>query len=397
MTPARVLALLVLAVACVTVLGAGVAGADGLPSGSDTTLVVVDHDHGPAQPTVDENVTVTTTIRSVENGDEDYFVAGVWLYGKPDARGDVLASNTSDELLAPGGAVEKSVETDFDSAGRKNLSLRIRLETTDGQPVTLVRPVTLRVRDSHPEVALRATRVDRAGETGLNLTVANGLDRPIRSLSLRLRGEDVTVAEPERVRSVLGGGETTTFRFTGANASVGEATMRLRLGYTAPDGERRVLRRELGISLQSVRNPANVTLTDIDVTETESGVEIRGSASNAGGADARSVQVAVVADGRVRPAESGSSFFVGTVPASDFSAFDVTASVSGNASVSIPLRVSFVADGVTVERTVHVRYDPSGDALQSSADGGGDGGGMTLLAVVGLVVVAGAIAWRRYR
>lgn len=390
-TSRRAIALALLA--CLAPVVAGVGAADELPSGSDTTMVVVEHDRSPAQPTVDENVTVTATLRSLANGDDDYLVTDMRLYEERDASGDVLASDTSDDLLAPGGSVQKSVEAGFDEPGQKNLSIRLRLQTNRGDPVTIVRPVTVTVRDSHPEVALRAGRVNRADETGLNLTVANGLDEPIRSVSMRLRGDGLTVADPERVRSVLEAGETATFAFDAADATVGDATVRLRLGYTAPDGERRVLRRDLSLSLQPVRNPANISLTDIDFTAMESGVAIRGSASNPGGQAARSVTVAVAEGENVGPTSGQSSFFVGEVPASDFSAFDVTAQVETNETVRIPLEVSFVADGVEVKRTVHVRYDPPNPAPRSSG-----GGGLPLLPVVLILVVVGAaVGWRRYR
>jgi hypothetical protein len=389
-----VVALLVAAVPFVALLGVGPAVAEELPSGSETTMVLLEHDHAPDQPTLDENVTVTAGVRSLANGHQDYFVTDMRLYEERNAEGDVLASNTSDELLAPGGRVEKSVETDFETAGLQNLSIRVRLRTTDGRPITIVRPVTVRVRDSHPEVALQASRVDRAGETNLDLRVANGLNESIRSLSLRLRGGEVTVADPERVRSALAAGETATFRFNGSDATVGSTGMTLRLAYTAPDGERRVVRRTLPVSLQAVGNPANITLTNLELTPTASGVEIRGSASNEGGKPANSVKVTVLDGDRVGPAPGGSSFFVGSVPASDFSAFDVTASVRGNETVSIPLRVSFVDDGVEVSRTVTLSYTPPSRPAEPS----NSGGGLPLIPIAAVVVLLLAVGgWWRLR
>jgi hypothetical protein len=387
----RAIALALLA--CLAPVVAGVGAANELPSGAETTMVIVEHDRSPAQPTVDENVTVTTTVRSLANGDDDYFVTDLRLYEERDARGEVLASNTSDDLLAPGGRVVKSVEAGFDEPGRKKHSIRLRLQTNRGNPVTIVRPVTVTVRDSHPEVAIRAGRVDRADETGLNLTVANGRNEPLRSVSMRLRGDGLTVADPERVRSVLAGGETASFAFDAVDATVGDASVDLRLGYTAPDGERRVLRRDFDLTLQPVRNPANISLTDIDFAQTESGVAIRGSASNVGGHSAQSVTVRVLEGDAVGPASGGATFFVGEVPPSDFSAFDVTADVQTNETVRIPLEVSFVADGVEATRTVQVRYDPPEPAPSSAG-----GGGLPLLPIALLVVVVGAaIGWRRYR
>jgi len=372
----------------------GLAAAERLPNDSDTTLLIVEQTRTPEQPTVDENVSITATVRSLENGEADYFVTDVLLYEEPDAGGDVLARNDSRELLAPGGTVRKAVETDFDDAGRENLSVRIRLRTMGGEPITLVRPVTLRVRDSHPEFAVQAQRVGRSGETTLNLSLANGDDEPIRSLSLRLRGAALTVEEPTRVQSVLQGGETATFDFDASDATSGATDLDARLGYTAADGERRVIRRSLDLSLRSVRNPANITLTDIRLTDTDRGVEIRGSASNVGSTDAQSVSVAVLDGSNVAPAVSQSTFFVGTVPASDFNAFDVAATVHTNETVSIPLRVSFVADDVEVERTVEVRYTP--ERSEDPVDSGPDS--LVLGAAVALLLVLiGAVLWRRYR
>lgn len=183
----------------------------------------------PDQPTLDENLTVTARVRSLADDESDYFVTDTRLYEEPDDEGDVLASNTSSELLAPGGRVEKSVETDFNAAGLQNLSIRVRLRTTDDRPITIVRPVPVRVRESHPAVALQPNRVTRAGETRLNLRVANGVNESIRFLGLGLRGGDLPVEEPERVRSVHPAGQTATVRFKGSADTVGATELDVRL------------------------------------------------------------------------------------------------------------------------------------------------------------------------
>lgn len=249
---------------------------------------------------------------------------------------------------------------------------------------------------SHPDLAIGAGRVGPSGETTLNLTVANGLNRSIRSLALEVDPTGFDVAEPRRVRSAIASGTDVGLSFDVSNASAGRAVVPVAITYTPADGERRTFERTLELTFQAVRNPARITLTELAVTRDSGDAVVRGSASNVGGSDAESVLVTVLDGEGVGPAEAESTFFVGEVPASDFTSFEVAAAVDANETVSIPLRVSYVTDGTRINRTQSVRYSPPSPG--ENAPERNEQGGLPLvpIAVVAVLGVA-VLAWRRLR
>ena len=126
--------------------------------------------------------------------------------------------------------------------------------------------------------------------------------------------------------------------------------------------------------------------------------------SNPGTSDVTGVEISVAGNEQVTPASSQSSFFVGNLSSSDFTNFQVNAGLrtQTNQTVTIPVKVSYVVDGVRQERVIGVDYTPGagpgpGDREQPRQRGGGGGFPLELLVGVVLVGGLGLFGWRRYR
>lgn len=159
-------------------------------------------------------------------------------------------------------------------------------------------------------------------------------------------------------------------------------------------------RRETHATVAADTQPAHageIRLTGVDVRSEGETVHVSGSASNVGVTGVDGVVVSVVRTDGVTPAFPNKEFFVGTVPASDFVAFDVFARVDAGVT-AIPLRVSYLVDGERRERTTTIEYDRGVSTVPDTETASVTPetiGGL----VVGLVFVGAvsAIAWRNRR
>jgi len=137
-----------------------------------------------------------------------------------------------------------------------------------------------------------------------------------------------------------------------------------------------------------------VRLTGVDLAFEDGRLVLTGNAGNVGDADLEGVVVELVATEYVDPAYPNRNYFVGTVEASEFAPFELTADVDAENVSSIPVRVSYRVDGYEFERTVEVPYEGvSPDDPEAS-------GGVPWIPVavaVGLLVLVGGGygIWRR--
>ncbi len=141
-------------------------------------------------------------------------------------------------------------------------------------------------------------------------------------------------------------------------------------------------------------NPARIELTGVSFQQEGDHVLVSGSASNVGLSDASSTVVSVVPTDGVTPVAPNREYFVGTVPASDFVSFDLTARIDEGVT-ELPVRVTYIADGV---RRSSVHRVPIDD-VSTPSGGGGGGPSLPLLlgGAVALVVVVGVAAYAYVR
>jgi hypothetical protein len=299
--------------------------------------------------------------------------------------------------ISAGGSETVDLTVEDVSAGELDLTATVSYVTEEGDRRQMTRQLSAAVGATagvQPDLSATVAPVGPSGETVLNVTAVNTRDVAMRSLTLELGG-DLSLAETRQVQPELPSGSAANFSFETGTVTPGERTVTATLHYTTDDGVQGTLERDLRVNVEPVRNPGNVSLTGIRVSRGASGLEIRGSASNVGSTNVTGVTVSVDRGGGVAPAQSGSSYFVGNVEAGEFTSFDVSAVPRTNGSVTIPLSVSYIVDGVRTERVVEVDYRPPAKPATPRESSGG----LPLVLMGGAVVVVGGVAvtWRRIR
>ncbi|MCG1007095.1 hypothetical protein LQ367_10850 [Halorubrum lacusprofundi] len=140
------------------------------------------------------------------------------------------------------------------------------------------------------------------------------------------------------------------------------------------------------------------TVTDATVETTADGeVVVDANLGNAGTGELEGVVVSVAGAEGVEPTPAGREYFVGSVGAGDFVAFDLRTAVNASVADEVPIRIAYTERGVRYTETETV-------ALPDSGDGGGGGSGavgtLGAIGIVGLVggagvAVAGSVIRRR--
>ncbi|KKF39045.1 hypothetical protein FK85_31640 [Halorubrum saccharovorum] len=142
------------------------------------------------------------------------------------------------------------------------------------------------------------------------------------------------------------------------------------------------------------------TVTDATVRTTDDGeVVVDANLGNEGTGELEGVVVSVAGAEGVDPTPAGREYFVGSVGAGDFVAFDLRTAANASVADSVPIRIAYTERGVRYTETATV-------ALPDSSDGAGGGSGsgavgtLGTLGLVGLVggagvAVAGSVIRRR--
>lgn len=296
-------------------------------------------------------------------------------------------------LVAAGSARSYTYTGRFADATRSTLEATLEYTATQGQrrTVTASRTVDLDANPpatDHPRIEVDAADALPGASRPLNVTVANGLSRELRQLSVRVASGSVTLAQQTRVRARIGPGETETVTVPARVDEPGPHDVNVTLSYV-DDGVRRQVSRTLRADFAAPANPGAVQLTGVSATQRGSTLEVSATASNVGGSDVEGVVVSVADTARV----DGADYFVGGVDASDFASFTLETRATGNVS-AVPVDVRYVTDGVERTVTTDVRVQ------QAVVERPGDGqGGPPLVPIAGVVVVLALVAagywWRR--
>jgi hypothetical protein len=475
-----------------TAVGIGAGTVEAQVANAAITNVTV----SPNPPVPGETVRFTATVENFQRSNDTFVVEAAALRTGPGREFNEYARIRDPGRIPPGASLRIPLVQSFGTTGTKDLRVVVFGRTVGGERVRLTYPVTVRVTDEDPRVAVDIAEPIEGVESNATVTVANGLDRDLRNVEVTLSG-DVTVERPRRVRSTLAAGETASFPFgavpegsgeTGVTATVeyalaggptrsvsttktvrtaalddrvalttnvtgrrvvvtatnlgnvevenlvvagnatnatvgqtvvgtlgpeesatvslpvrdldGPATVEVRADYEV--GDEIVTTPAERVTLRST--PGRVELTGLDVQPESGHLVVTGSASNVGLSPVDSVVVRVVESEGVTPVSPNREYFVGTIPASDFVSFDVTARVDENVS-EIPLRVTYLSDGQRRVEEVSAPYREATVETPDRSDGGsGDagGGGILLPAAVGVVVVLAVgvlvyVGWRNRR
>ncbi|WP_251341469.1 hypothetical protein [Haloplanus halophilus] len=483
--PLAVLALVVALTTSAVTLGAGVASAD-------SQLVVQSATVDPSSPRVGEDVTITATITNFESSEDAARINQVSL------RSGTRTLTTAKDLgsLGPGGTLELPLTTDFDTPGRKSLTLYVYGQSESGSVFNVQYPVSVSVneRDSDVQLSLE-TPSEPSTESRVNVTVANGAPSNISNLQLTLSGPNATVDDDSRVNASLPSGRERIVEYDVTFDGPGRHPLTATLEYRDPDGDRQTVTasrtfdvdpprvdaeldaevvrengtaridasltnfgnvpledvrlraeadgetvarklvadvttestREVSISESSLpagpvtlravyeangqrhetatavdftpTTDGNITLTGIEVIPTGGSIRLAGSASNTGETAVTGAVVSVVGTERVTPVSPAKSYFVGNVPAGEFTSFELTARLAGNRTDTVPVRISYIADGEQHSRVVELTITdvggapagPPADAQPDGPPGGGGFLGFGRIDVFGLLVRLAAV------
>lgn len=308
--------------------------------------------------------------------------------------GDNVSMTDSRTVFASVAAGE-TVEAPFgfrpEAAGANELTTTVSYTLPNGTERSVTRNRTIEIDERSEGVSLSASTSDSGPDQTLTVDVLNQGNVDAENVVVTATSANATV-DQAIVDSVAAGSSEQAH----LNASLSEPTADVTVMATYESGsvERSV---NTTTTLRSV--PGTIELTGLDVTREGDRLRITGSTSNVGTTAAESVVVRVVSTAAVEPAPPNRDFFVGEVPPSDFSSFDLTARTSDNVS-AIPVEVSYLVDGARRTRTFTVPMRSNGASPpEQSADAGGPSAG--LLGVVGLgglalLAVAGVLV-RRYR
>ncbi|MFB6177991.1 MAG: hypothetical protein ABEI99_12800, partial [Halobaculum sp.] len=239
----------------------------------------------------------------------------------------------------------------------------------------------------HPQVELGVQDAIAGATRSVNVTVANGLPRDVRQVTVLVSSPAVDFEATERVRSTLTAGQTARFSFPAVVDALGTHPVNVTLIYT-DDGIRQRVTRTFQASFSAPPNPGNVTLTGISAVARDGTLEISATASNVGSGPVESVVVSVPGSEAVEATD----YFVGKIEGSDFSSFTISTAVVGNVS-KVPVEVTYVVDGVQKSFTTTVSVEQQ--IVRQPRNSGGSGG-VPLIPIgiaVALVVVLG-IAYR---
>jgi len=161
-------------------------------------------------------------------------------------------------------------------------------------------------------------------------------------------------------------------------------------GYETPEG-----RNETALQYGYRAQRGEAALTGLDVSVADGGrVTIDGNLANVGDGEVTSAVVTVRSGEGIQPAYPQRDYFVGTVDASSFAPFELTAQADTANASRVPIQVSYTVDGEQVTRNQSVPLPPA----QSGADGGPVSPGMAVAVLLGLAAAAGATVYvTRYR
>jgi hypothetical protein len=266
------------------------------------------------------------------------------------------------------------------TADRGRLEATLRYTTASGSTRTATDSVALRPDELREDVRLDASIVGSGSSPAVAVDVSNLGNAPLESVVFEAsRNGSVIVQRP---LAEVPSDTTQTAQVNLSGVSAGPLDVRVRYETGGTDGD-------VTTTVQYTANPGEVELTGIDYEMEEDALRITGSASNVGLAQVDSVVVRVVPTDTVTPVRPNQEYFVGSIPASDFASFDLSAQLEANAT-TVPIEVTYLADGDRQTRRTEVDVR---DLRAEESDGGGGGlpnlpllvgGLLAALVVVGL-------------
>lgn len=370
-----------LTIVCVTFGGVTVASAQ-------QSAVSVSVDALPEDPVVGETTTFNVTVTNQEGSNSIAEVSSIMLRTNQEHYERVEDVGS----LAPGGSLTVKMTTTFEQAGQKNLKAHVSAERASGGNLRAIySPVTVDVQE-----------LDING--GLS-TATNGSDETVVTFTnygnVELSNIKITATADDSVRDSRDVFDVNPDEETSVTFDIGEydtGTINFSAIYTARGEQYETM----GTATRDQQVTGEIRLTSIDVTASGSTVSIDGEAANIGGTDVESVLITIPTTDGITPAGGSGEYFVGSVDASEFSTFELTANTERD---TVPITIAYIADNdrVTTTQTVDIpslnATNGAAGQTQPEATSGGEqnqSGLPLLLIILGAVLVLGLGGLGRY-
>jgi len=140
------------------------------------------------------------------------------------------------------------------------------------------------------------------------------------------------------------------------------------------------------------------SVTDATIRTTDDGqVTVDANLGNAGTGELNGVVVSVTGTDGVEPTPAGQKYFIGTVSAGDFVAFDLQTVANASVADEVPIRIEYTERGVRYTETTIVALPEPDDESGSESGTVGTLGVISIVGVVGGtgVAIAGSVIRRR--
>lgn len=396
----------------------------------DARLTVSQTTVTPDAPDTGETVTVAATIQNSPGSSSGVTVDTVSLVEE----GTTEPYETVDTIgaLSVGDGVTVPLATSFDETGVHDLQIVVEATDNDGEPVRITHPVRivvggvdaeaieddvqLSVREARPSDLDEETEAqqpsfdasDLGGAVsgvpvgGISQSSGEDTEQPLTKNMLAIEvanfgtatARDVVVGAaasngslPRRPVDDVPPGEIKT-ALIDADRLDGSQKLEITANYDLGDG-----RRSSTTTYDHQFSRAQLRTTDVDMVTSDGQLVITGNVANVGAGPAGGAVIEAVDAETVSPTYPQRSYFVGSVPKSDFVGFELTVSVEEPETTErVPLSISYLDDGVERKQRIELTYQPR----ETGSSGGGTplvpvGVAMSVLAIGGGAV----LIWRR--
>lgn len=200
-----------------------------------------------------------------------------------------------------------------------------------------------------------ATRQDESGAPPerVAVTVTNFGNVPVERVVVAPRAGDVALPRLSLADPLAPGDEATVTVDLDAVADPGDVTFDVTYRVGTREGSARG-----AFDYRPKVGAVSVTGVSLAVDD-DGGLQLSGNLGNTGEAPVNGVVVSMGESEHVRPAYPQRDYFVGTVDASEFAPFDLTADVDAANATAVPVVVRYSADGVERVETVELPFDDS--------------------------------------
>lgn len=231
----------------------------------DARLAVSGLTTSPDTPVVDEPVSVSATIRNSAGSASAVELTEVRLVTRDG--GTTIATAAGPGSLSPGDTLTVDLTHAFATAGTQELAVVAVGEDTDGETVTVRRPLTVVVEQADPLVEFERISPVAGSENRVAVTVANPNTEPYRDLIVRLDAPGANI--DRRTVAALPGGASTTINFTYAPADPGMVRVAATVSYVTNIGAERTTEYGERVRVAPLREDVGVAVEPIEEGEAD--------------------------------------------------------------------------------------------------------------------------------